>query len=611
MTKEKKKKWFFRIGIILVILFTLWLLWSLWIQKIYLFHQHEKALQEAGEKYFETNLSKLPEKVGEVSTVNLEQLYSQKWLNALYVPKTEELCDTNSWVKVKKGENEKYEYYTYLKCGKMESKVDHEGPVIVLNGEDIVKIDKGATYQELGVKSVSDQYDGEMKLTDVSIKQEVDTTKIGTYKVTYTAYDSLRNKTVKEREVRVVDMLNTVIQNATGDIGYFQGIVPNNYVIFSGMLWQVVGLNSDNTTRLIASYTVGNMNYNSSDTSFENSDIKEWLNNYFYQHLSENSKKYIVDYAWCNDALTSSEFDKSTCEKESVKLPVGLLSVQEFNRTLVNGTESYLQSPYMYWLLNRKDSNAAWVNRNDFYFTDGTNLLSFTSGTLLGVRPVINLKQDTPIISGTGTEEDPYKLDDYSYAKPQAKLNSRISGEYLTYSGYLFRIIEVDEDGTTKVVMAHTLEANGNPISIKYDTNDKVKVYNPKQAGNIGYQIENQMNTYINTKLFVKKEIKVPVYEDRATYNATRLDKYQVKLSAPDAYELFSAKNDYNFDDYWYLNSSKQENVKYVMANAGSIYTLDLHDETTAGVKLVGYFNKDVKITSGTGLITDPYYIKG
>lgn len=609
MTKAKKKKVLWIVGLSFSLLLCFWLLWIFWFQKLYLFHQSETFLTKAAHKYFDTNLNLLPEKEGGVSTVSLEQLYEQKWLKALYVPKTETLCDTASWVKVRK-ENGEYQYYTYLKCEKMESNVDHDGPEITLNGEEIIKVDRGKTYQDAGVKKVLDQNDGEMELNTVKVSGEVDTSKIGTYTITYTAYDKLHNKTVKKRTVSVVDMLSTVVKSKTGDLGYYQGADPENYVLFSGMLFQIIGVESDHTTKLISAYPVGNMNYQSSDATFMNSDMKKWLNDYFYNHLGKTSKTYLVASPWCEEVLTKENLGKQTCEKQSEKLPVGLLSIPEFNRSLVNETESYLQSPYMYWLVNRKDESAAWVNRNDFYMSDQTNFLSFTSNTLLGVRPVIRLKQDTPIVSGRGTLEDPYKLDDYTYGEPQTSLNKRLPGEYLTYSGYLFRIMEVEEDQTIKVIMAHTLKDKNEEILIKYDTKDKAKVYNPKQAGNIGYQIENQLNRYLNTKLFVSKEIKVPVYDERAIYEAKRFDKYKVKLSAPDAYEIFSAKNDYNFDSYWYRNSSKTENVKYVMANAGSIYTLDLHDETVAGVKVVGYLNKDVKITSGKGLIGDPYYIR-
>lgn len=609
---NKKKKIILIVSIVAGVLLVLWLLWFFWLEKVYIFHEQEKQLLDAAERYFELNSQRLPDEENDVTTVELQTLYKEKWITSLYVPKSDQLCDTASWVKVRKEDGENV-YYTYLKCGKMESNVDHTGPEITLNGKDEMNVDRGSTYQEPGVKEVVDKQDGKMDVKDVQIKSDIDTSKIGTYTVTYTAYDSLRNKTVKERTVYVVDMLNTVTKNKTNGTGYFTGNVSDNYVWFSSMLWRIVGVNDDGTVKLISAYPVGNMNYNSEKGTFEDSDIKTWLNDYFYDHISDRAKEWIVkDSTWCADSITPTELNKTTCDKQTKEMPVGLLSVQEFNQSLQDGYDSYLQAPYMYWLLNVKDNEAAWVNRNDFIFSDGTNLLSFTSQTLLGVRPVVNVLSDTAIIGGSGTEVDPYLLSDYKQARLQTNLNERQSGEYLMYSGYLWRIMEVDEDGTTKVVMDRVLRNNGQNISIKYENGENDKIYNPKQKGNIGYQISNELNTYVNTDLFVNKEIEVPVYDERATFEAKRVDKYKVRISAPNAYEIFSAKNTSQDDsDYWYLNSSKTDNIKYVMASAGSPFTQTLNDATQAGVKLVAYFNKDVRIVSGTGLREDPYYVKG
>ncbi len=613
MKEKKRKKFILIFGILVVVVLFACLLWFFWLEKLYLFHKEEGRLLEAGEKYFDLNYRLLPVQDGEVASVSLQKLYDEKWTTAFYVPKKNTLCDAkDSWVKVRR-EDGKNVYYTYLKCGKFESRVDHEGPVITLNGDDEIYIDRGDTYEELGISSLVDRVDGKLSNSEVRIQQEVDTSKVGRYTVTYSAYDHLRNKSEKQRTVVVLDMLNTVMKSKMGDLNYFKGDQSDNYVLFSGMLFQVVGVNQDNTTKLISAYTVGNMNNNSSDTSFDHSDLKKWLNNYFYNHLSERSKEYVVSKSsFCDDVITNEDREKTTCDKQTDPMAVGLLSVQEFNLSLGdNGVESYLQSPYMFWLSNRKDQEAGWVNRSDFNITGESNFLSFTSNTLLGVRPVLNVKADLGIIDGSGTENDPYILNDYQEARLQSKLNTRYSGEYLMYSGYLWRIMEVTADGETKVIMDRTLTSNDEEIQIRYENADHSAIYNPKQQGNIAYQIVNELNRYVNTNRFVSHEIKVPVYEKWATYETSRIDKYKVKISSPDAYELFTAKNTNNdYSSYWFMNSTKMEGMKYVMAPAGSPYTQSVPEDLKAGVKLVAYFDRDVKITSGKGFRDDPYYVR-
>ncbi len=607
----KQKKIIIILIIIISVLLLGWIIWSVWLEKLYIMSKNEKIMLDASVRYYELNSGRLPIEDNGVSTVSLKTLYDEKYIKeAFYLGKTSKLCDASmSWTKVRK-EDGQLKYYVYLKCGKLESNVDHTGPTITLNGDTSLQIDHNSEYEDAGVKNVVDKGDGQLEVANVRVSGKVDTTKIGTYTITYTAYDNLKNKSQVKRVVKVVDMLNTVTKNNTEN-GYYKGSVGNNYVLFSGMLFRVVGVNSDNTTKVISAYPVSNMIYNS-DNNFENSDIKNWLNKYFYEHLSTKAKKYVYQNStWCNDNLTTDNLNSASCSKESKKMPVGLLSIQEFNRSLDGDYASFLQSEYIYWLINRKDKDAAWASRDDFLLTDGSNFLSFTSPTALAVRPVLNLVSDIAIIGGSGTESDPYLLSDYSPARVQSKLNTRFSGEYVIYSGYLFRIVEVDDDGTTKVVMDTTLSNDGQDIQIKYDNGDNDKIYNAKQKGNIAYQINNKLNQYINTDLFVKKEIDVPIYKTYATYEANRVEHYTVKLFAPDMFELFSARNTKNdFASYWYRNSSKQANTYFVMANAGNIYTQPLSEYKTAGVKLSAYFKDNVKITSGSGTREDPYYVK-
>jgi len=76
-------------------------------------------------------------------------------------------------------------------------------PVITLNGDNPVIVKQGDPYVEPGA-TASDNVDGD--LTDqIEISGDVDTSKIGTYTVTYTVSDSVGNVTTVERTVNVVE----------------------------------------------------------------------------------------------------------------------------------------------------------------------------------------------------------------------------------------------------------------------------------------------------------------------------------------------------------------------------------------------------------------------
>ena len=158
--------------------------WFLVISPMLTFHGNEKKLEEAAKRYYELNQNEIP--TGQrVKTLSLKKLFDGAYIKKdMYVPYTKKTCSVeNSWVKVKRNNNNELDYYVYLDCGILQSNVDHEGPEIKLIGSDEVTIGVGEVYKDEGIKSVVDNKDGKLKNEDVDIVSKVDTSKIGTYDV--------------------------------------------------------------------------------------------------------------------------------------------------------------------------------------------------------------------------------------------------------------------------------------------------------------------------------------------------------------------------------------------------------------------------------------------
>ena len=81
--------------------------------------------------------------------------------------------------------------------------VDSIAPELKLNGNSEINIAKDSNYQELGCIA-TDNYDGNIT-TKISIDKNVDTSKIGSYTVTYTVKDSSNNEAKATRTVNVVE----------------------------------------------------------------------------------------------------------------------------------------------------------------------------------------------------------------------------------------------------------------------------------------------------------------------------------------------------------------------------------------------------------------------
>ena len=571
--------------------------WFLVLSPYMTFKQNENEMVKAAKRYYEINLDKLPTGT-RISTVTLQTLSRENYIDKdFYVPFSKEPCSiTESWVKVKHTDSG-YKYYAYLECGVLKSTTDHKGPTITLNGKDEITINKDEKYEELGVKKVVDNTDGKMDVKDVTIdSSKVDTSKVGTYKVTYTALDSFKNKTEKVRTVKVVQELEHTIKKDTNNTGVYTGTVENNYIRFSGNLFRIVSVENGNV-KIVAAEDVSNVNY---------SGLDQWLE-YYYNHLADSSKEYIVKTKYCNDKVTDTTTKK--CSSYTKEKDVYILSVEDVNNSVDSSTgESYLYPPTIVWLANAKTDKESWTTRS-FFSSYDEKYKSFSKDYNFGIRPVITIKGSNLITAGSGTETDPYQIDDMKTGKADEKLNTRYSGEYIEHSNMLWRIVEVEKSDTIKVVSSANVRI-GNEERISYDDNITNKIYNPNQKGNVGYKINQKAADTIDEKYFVKTEIEVPIYKRLAKYNKeTTKKKYKVKFHAPDMYDLYTAANSELLINYWLINSSQQENIEYMVSSIGIIYYEGIPDTNKAGTRVTGYLDKNCKIVSGNGTKEKPYKI--
>jgi len=79
--------------------------------------------------------------------------------------------------------------------------IDSEAPKITINGKSSIIITKGSIYTDAGA-TAKDNIDG---VVIVKSSGNVDSSKVGTYNITYTAIDKAGNKSIATRTVNVVD----------------------------------------------------------------------------------------------------------------------------------------------------------------------------------------------------------------------------------------------------------------------------------------------------------------------------------------------------------------------------------------------------------------------
>ena len=559
---NKKKKGSGTIKLVISIVIVGLFIWFLVISPKITFSNNETKMKNAAKRYYELNSSELP--VGQrVKTLTLTELYSKKYLDSdFYAPYSNKLCSQdNSWVKVRKNNNGSYDYIVYLDCGILQSNVDHEGPKIKLNGESSITIDQGSKFTDPGVKSVIDNTDNKINIKEVTTKGSVNTEKIGTYKIQYIAFDSLKNKTTVTRTVKVVKTIKSVVKKDLGNSTNYVGNPTNNFVRLSNMIFRIYGIDSSNNIILVSAEDIANVNF---------TKINEWLNNYYYEHLNENTKKMIVKSKYCNMKVSDSTLDTTECNSYTKKVNVYIPSIVEVNRA--EASDNFMKPVTISWVANAGDGSNAYVTRSYFVGNEyGKKFLPVSKTNNYGIRPMLTIKGDSYLESGDGTLTNPYTFNDTKKIDGGESISKVSTGEYISISDTIYRVIDND-DGQIKVIDETTLTNNTEPIHISSSVTNSKIIYNPQDKKSIAYYINNRINNYIETKYFDNHTINVPIYKDKIIYGEeTETKKYRAKLFAPNMYEMFSAKATLysNSGGYWMLNTSNRKMTVAALTDIG------------------------------------------
>ncbi len=586
-----------RIKVILTLVILGCMVWFLIVSPLIQFHRNEKSVEKAGKRYFDLNQNELP--TGErVKTLSLKKLYFEKLLeNDIFAPYTRKTCSLEkSWVKVKREEND-YQYYVYLDCGILKSSVDAKGPVIRLKGKEKITLGVGDQYEDPGISSVVDDVDGKLNTSDVNIKGKVDTSKVGVYEITYSAYDKLSNAGVATRTVSVVKKAYNTFKKDLGKETNYKGMPTNNYVRLSNMVFAVYGIDENKNIVLVADKDVANVSYNK---------INDWLK-YYYQHFTKKSKSMIVPSKYCNMKVDESNLNTTECTSYTKERNVYIPSIVEVNKA-AGDYDSFMKPVTMSWLSTSQDSKKAYLTRNVFYGSDyEKSFVAYDITENYGVRPMLTIKGSTLITGGDGSYANPYTFGDSEPAKGSSLLNTRDTGEYISDGSFLWRIVDVMKDGTTKAISEEVITL----AEAKQDSLSERITYNPKDKTSVGYYINNKVSEFVDTSKLVNHQIEVPIYQNKIIYGEeSTTKKYNVVLSAPNMFEMFSAAPSSTSSSYWFLNTSLENGVGAALTEIGVPYNDKIGPYTTLSVRVVGYFKDSTIISTGKGTENSPYVVK-
>ena len=472
-------------------------------------------------------------------------------------------------------------------------------------------------------------------------------------------YYSKQNVKIKEEAMTVNGLVvqgNSIAKDSAdglhqdSDGYYFKGKVENNYVMFENRLFRIVRVNNDNTVKMVsegfAAAFMWGENYN-----YKDSNVQNWLNKTEKEHsgvyydtigdIKDKLKKteYSEDILKDGKIITLEEFNKEKEEeqkkleeeqkkleesKEEVKEEtkeekkeekttkkstkkeeskeekeeevevkkdkdyVTILTVKDY--TLANGMSSYLNNGKMFYLLGLNEDN------ENLYVEEDGSIQSTDSLSGYGIRPVITLKKNTEVVSGSGTKEDPYvvKSDNKNYIDSYIKLGEDT-----------WKVSSVEGD-TLRLYLNGYLKSGGQEVVRNYSSYNSI--YNLSDWTNIATYLN---NGYVNSLPYQGVLTNCSFYtgeiSDDAGYSFTniynRVDTARVGLL-----NIFDYVSNNDLSDFFHINlTSEVGSMEYNTYSNGLLEEADVRD--VKHIVPVVCINKN-SIKNGDGSHDNPYKVE-
>ena len=436
----------------------------------------------------------------------------------------------------------------------------------------------------------------------------------------------LINEIISKGEVGTVVLSNISEDNKYNDEvdTFTTGQYPNNYVWYSGKLWRAVSVNNESkTVKLVTQWNISTISYDDNSSAFEGSYMQDWLNDTSVDGFLGNLRDYenfiVTDAKW--NATQMPDDSKPPSKEEGgtiVEDAVGLLNNYEY-ATSLKGTSSlygYLNNGLYWWCLTPH-------NPSIVHYVNGSGAVGiYTSYTVSGVRPSLNLKSNVKIVSGSGTKDNPYRLEgDNDTNLSGTLLNTRYSGEYISFGSgenNLYRIVSHENGTGTKITSVEPLKEKG--IFKTMNFGDTVYYSSSNTIGSflngeyltnyVGSpyidMIEDETTWYLGT--VGNSSYKLAKYTD-ATGNTLTSNTTSAKVGLLRFGELMGGQFDRsgNNTNYWTLTPRTTSSVRTVVSSDNIINN---SPSNSAGVWPSLNLKQNVVITGGTGTKSDPFTIE-
>lgn len=352
-----------------------------------------------------------------------------------------------------------------------------------------------------------------------------------------------------------------------GDYTY-KGSDVDNYLVFSNLTWRIIKTNSDGTIDLVLNDYINTLSWANRPKAYIESDIHKYLNNYFVKYLD---KSYLAPTTICKDEV--NDLKQFSCNNKNEDNYVRLPSVSDFLNSKTDST--YMASDTDTLWLNTISSDKTWqINGNNLSLADPTRAL--------GIKPVIRLKSGVALISGDGSESNPYRVENED--------DSIKIGDYVVLGTDKYIVYDTDDE-TLSLVLDGNLKK-----TYHFDLNSNI--FNPQVNTSLAYYLNNAfLNSLSYKDLIVESEWNIGSYVN--TYEDITSNKVRAKIGL---YDFMNLKFDNEVQDYFLLNGIS--NGVYLYSNE----TIITKPAIYKGIRPAFRINKKNAI-SGSGTKDNPFIL--
>lgn len=227
---------------------------------------------------------------------------------------------------------------------------------------------------------------------------------------------------------------------------------PNNYVMFNGELWRIIGVfivedengNVGQNIKIIRNQNLSeNMKWNDTNhNNWNNSSLKEYLNTDYYDSFDEGAKQLIISAKYYLGAIESSrdynygnyilyDGSQSYIYERNADLndvnsywigKIGLIYPSDFKYTFALKYSDKCYNDSAYWCIRYSSLNS-WLSGSYYtitprldsdssvYYVNSKIVSEISVSNSYSLRPVLYLNKYVRIKSGDGTIDAPYEFE--------------------------------------------------------------------------------------------------------------------------------------------------------------------------------------------------------